>query len=375
MFLELVSIFNFIKMLKKRQIRNLLILIMLSFITQLFAQDAEFKKAERIAKRLVKRSKVPGLAISVSKNGEMIWSKGFGYSNLKEQTIVDPKTTIFRVGSVSKSITATSLARLVQQDEIDINASIYKYLPNYPKLSSDFTLKQLGGHLAGLRNYKGNEFLNNKQLTIKEGVDLFKNDALLFEPNTDYSYTSYSFNLLSLAMQESQDKKFEAIVSDEVLDPLKMNHTFPDKQLDVEGQATFYTKRNIRGFKECKPVNNFFKLAGGGYLSTSEDIVKLGNAYLKEDFLDNTIQREVLESQEVNGKLTYYGVGFQASFDHQNRPFFGHIGNAYGGYGIFYVYPKENMVITILTNCSNPNQDKKFNKIIDSVFKSINKSI
>ena len=344
---------------------------MLSFITQLFAQETEFKKAERIAKRLVKRNKVPGLAISVSQGGEMIFSKGFGYSNLKDKSKIDPESTIFRIGSVSKPITATALARLMQQGKIEINASISKYLPNYPKQSSDFTLKQLGGHLAGLRNYKGNEFLNNKPLTIEEGVDLFKNDSLLFEPNTNYAYTSYSFNLLSLAMQESQKKQFENIVKDEVLQPLGMTHTFPDKQNELNGKATFYTKRNLRGFRECRPVDNFFKLAGGGYLSSSEDITKLGNAYLKEDFLNYATQSEVINSQKIEENLTYYGVGFQASFDHQNRPFFGHIGNGYGGYGIFYVYPKEKLVITILTNCSNPGQDKKFNKIIDAVFKGI----
>lgn len=358
-------------MLKIKQVRNIFLLFMLSFITQLFAQDTPFKKAEKIAKRLVKRNKVPGLAITVSHEGGMIFSKGFGYSNLEDKSKVDPETTIFRIGSVSKPITATALARLMQQDKIEVNASISRYLPNYPKQSSDFTLKQLGGHLAGLRNYQGNEFLNNEPLTIEEGVDLFKNDSLLFEPNTNYAYTSYSFNLLSLAMQESQGKQFETIVSEEVLQPLGMMHTFPDKQMELEGKAIFYTKRKARRFKECKPVNNFFKLAAGGYLSTSEDIAKLGNAYLKEDFLNSSTQKEVLASQKVKDKLTYYGVGFQASYDHQNRPFFGHVGNGYGGYGIFYVYPKEKLVITILANCSNPNQDKKFNKIIDSIFKGI----
>ncbi len=344
---------------------------MFTFITNLFSQKKGFEKADKIAKRLVKRHKVPGLAITVAYNGKTIYSKGFGFANLNSKLLINPSETIFRIGSISKPITATALAKLMQENKIDIHKSVYTYLPNYPKKDADFTLKQLGGHLAGLRNYKGNEFMNNKPLTITEGVNLFKNDTLLFTPNTGYAYTSYSFNLLSLAMQNAQQKPFEAIVKDEVLQPLKMEHTFADAQQKLPNKAVFYQHKRKRKFEEVQQVHNYFKLAAGGYLSTATDITKLGNALLDSQFLNDTILQEFTTSQKINKKLTYYGIGFQASYDHKNRPYFGHIGNGLGGYGIFYVYPKEKLVITILTNCTNPNQDKKFHKIIDAVFEEV----
>jgi len=342
---------------------------MFSFVSNLFGQQhVGFKKAERVLEKLVRKKKVPGIAITVSKNGITQFSKGYGYANLEEELPVTPTTTVFRVGSVSKPIAATCLAKMVENKQLKLSNSIFDCIPYFPEKKFEFTLKQLGGHLAGIRSYKGNEFMNNKPLTIKEGVGLFENDSLLFQPGKGYSYTSYSWNLLSLAMQEVAQKPFENIVNDEVLIPLGLHSTFPDRQQEIGGKAVFYRKIRRRKFVEASPVHNFFKLAGGGYLSTSEDIAKLGNAYLTDYFLSKAVKEEFITSQEIAEKRTYYGVGWQASYDHKNRPYFGHIGNGLGGYGIFYVYPEENIVVSILMNCSNPNQDKKFHKIIDAIF-------
>lgn len=345
---------------------------MFSFITNLFGQkDEGFSKADRILKKLVRKKKAPGIAITITKNGIKQFSKGYGYADLENKIAVNPSTTIFRVGSVSKPIAATGLAKLVEKKQINLSGSVYDYIDYFPKKEYDFSLKQLGGHLAGIRNYKGNEFMNNTPLSIREGVALFENDALLFVPGEDYSYTSYSWNLLSLAMQEAANKPFENIIKDEVLKPLSLSHTFPDKQQNIINKATFYRKKRRRQFIEVSPVNNYFKLAGGGYLSTSEDISALGNAYLEDGFLPDFVKEEFTKSQEIDGKLTYYGIGWQASLDHKNRPYFGHVGNGLGGYGVFYVYPESNVVVSILMNCSNPNQEKKINDIIDAVFEEL----
>ncbi|MGB1268236.1 MAG: serine hydrolase domain-containing protein [Flavobacteriaceae bacterium] len=346
---------------------------MFSFINSLFGQKKiGFEKADAILAKLVRQKKIPGIAITVTKNGEKKFSKGYGYSNIKTKTTVNPEATVFRIGSVSKPIAATGLAKMVEKNQINLNDSIYKYVPGFPKKKYNFTLKQLGGHLAGIRNYKGNEFMNKEHLSIREGVALFENDPLLFKPGNDYLYTSYSWNLVSLAMQEVVGKPFEVIIKEEVLKPLSLSHTFADKQQDVPEKATFYTKKRWRHFVEVPKVNNYYKLAGGGYLSTTDDISKLGNAYLSENFISDAVKKEFISSQQINDKPTYYGIGWQASFDHNNRPYYGHVGNGYGGYGIFYVYPKDEVVVTILMNCSNPNQNKKLNAVIDAVFEGLN---
>ncbi|MGB3150897.1 MAG: serine hydrolase domain-containing protein, partial [Maribacter sp.] len=244
---------------------------------------------------------------------------------------------------------------------LDLDTSFYKYVPYYPKKEWDFTIRQLAGHTAGIRGYQGAEYGLNKPYSIKESLEIFQNDALSFEPGTDYLYTSFDWVLISLAIEEISGIPFEEYVQEKVLKPLGMTNTFAQAP-EHSPIATFYSKNRL-GFREAIPVNNFYKLAGGGYLSTSVDIAKLGQAYLDGIILDDKILSQFLTSVRINDKPTYYGLGWQVSEDKQGRPYFGHIGNGVGGYSNFFVYPKEQLVVSILVNCT----DSKIQDELDAV--------
>ena len=117
-------------------------------------------------------------------------------------------------------------------------------------------------------------------------------------------------------------------------------------------------------------MNNFFKLAGGGYLSTTQDISNFGQAFLNKEVLNDSTQNQFLSSEIINNELTYYGLGWQVSQDAKGRPFYGHIGNGVGGYSNFFVYPKEKMVLSILINCTNPNVQEELDQVIDAFLSS-----
>lgn len=129
----------------------------------------------------------------------------------------------------------------------------------------------------------------------------------------------------------------------------------------------FYSKNRL-GFRPAIPVNNFYKLAGGGYLSTSADIAKFGQAYLDGTVLSEEISTQFLTSQSVKGKPTYYGLGWQVSEDAKERPFYGHIGNGVGGYSNFFVYPEEQMVFAILLNCTDPKVQDDLDSAVNALF-------
>ncbi len=352
----------------------LLMFSLLSFIQSVFAQQPtrNIKKAERVIHKLIKRKKVPGLGITVLKNGELFYENGFGYANITSKTPVHPKKTIFRIASVSKPITAAALAKMVQEGLIDLDASVYKYVPEFPKKKYDFTIRQLGSHTAGFRSYKGKEYVLNKPYSIEEGLTVFKNDALLYKPGTNYLYNSYDFVLLSVAMQRAANKPFDEYVKEKVLEPLQMQNTFPDKADTLPNAATYYSKSKIKGFKPASPVNNYYKLAAGGYLSTTEDMAKLGQAFLNNVIASAEIMREFLTPPTINGTSTYYGIGLEVSLDNKNRPYFGHIGNGVGGYAILYIYPAQKMVIALATNVTNPKTDREFKKIINYLIEAAN---
>ena len=133
-----------------------------------------------------------------------------------------------------------------------------------------------------------------------------------------------------------------------------MSKTFSEDPAErLVNKATCYTKRST-GFQLAIPVDNRFKLAGGGYLSTSADLAKLGQAYLDQIIAPGEVVQQFLTSQLVGEDPTFYGLGWQVSRDNGGRPYFGHMGNGIGGYSNFYVYPEQEVVISLLINSTDP---------------------
>lgn len=241
-------------------------------------------RAELGLRRLVRESKVPGIAIAVRQNGKPHFMRGYGWADRDKKTKVDPKHTVFRIASVSKCITGLALGKAVEEGYIDLDASLYDYVPDFPKKAYDFTIRQLAGHTAGIRGYRGVEYGLAQVKDIREGVALFADDPLEFEPGKDYLYTSFDFVLLSLAIEEAVGMPFGDYVRERVLEPLGLGDTYADaSDTNVAGQAVPYTRRAC-SFRRSIPVDNRYKLAAGGYLSTCSDWDRpcwTGNCYRK----------------------------------------------------------------------------------------------
>lgn len=311
-------------------------------------------EAEKILYYLIQEEIIPGASVTVTKQGKIIWQGGYGYADISKKTPVDPQKTIFRVASMSKAITGVLLARLQEQKKFDWNLSLYEYVPNFPPKPFDFTIKQLAGHLAGIRSYKANEYTLNKKYSIEEGIDLFKDDILQSAPGTKFLYSSYGINLISLAIEKCLNKKFEDIAKDEIFKPLNMWRTFPDRGKIITDEAIPYT-RTKKGLDKATEVNNYFKLAGGGFLSTSHDIAKMGTAIERHSFLSQAVENEMLKKQCTTDDVEInYGIGWQNQRDWNGRDYFGHTGMGVGGFGWLSVYPNEQVVIVMLFNVTDP---------------------
>ena len=365
----------------------------LKYLKHIFASkrvlgdDAELNglaKADFLLRQLITGGRVPGISVTVLKEGKTFFQKGYGYADVERKRLVDPRKSIFRIASVSKPIAATALAHMVQEGLINLDSTFYSYVPDYPKKRWDFSIRELAGHTAGIRVYKGKEYGLNEALTIKHSLNIFKNDPLVFVPGEDVLYTSFDWVMISAAMQEASGIPFEIYVQDKVLNPLGMTNTYVPKRysepserssmvqvneitatLEKNKVVTFYSKC-LASFRKAIPVDNFYKLAGGGYLSTSEDIAKFGQAYLdKKIGVKEKILNQFATTQHIHGKPTYYGLGWQVSEDAKGRAFFGHVGNGVGGYSNFFVYPQHQMVVSILINCTDPKIQPALDDIID----------
>ena len=154
--------------------------------------DSAIRLSKDSINSLMEKGKIPGLAVTVVVEGKVTWSEGFGHADLENDVHVNPTETRFRIGSISKALTAAGLAKLYEQQKIVLDSSLYFYLPDYPKYKYRPTVRQLAGHIAGIRHYKGDEFYN-KQLykKVADGLAMFKNDSLLFRPGERFEYTAW----------------------------------------------------------------------------------------------------------------------------------------------------------------------------------------
>jgi len=326
-----------------------------SFSQSVDSINASEIEAGELAKAFLKKENIPGMAISVSKNGKIIWSEGFGYSNIALKKEVSPSRTQFRIASISKSLTAGALGNLMDNNQLDLDISLYTYLPNYPKKKYAFTIRQIGGHLAGIRHYNGREFVLNKKMSITEGLDIFKDDPLLHKPGSKYRYSTYGWNLLSEVIQVIAKTPFNEYMQKSIFDPLKMSSTTLDlSDSEMPNRTQFYNKKSRAQIIIGPEVSNEHKVAGGGFVSTSEDLIRFGNEIISPKILGQLSVGELLKPQKISdGKSTGYGVGFGISNTPKGTPKYSHSGGGIGATTMLMMYPEEQVVIVVLTNLSN----------------------
>ncbi|MCB0685140.1 MAG: beta-lactamase family protein [Saprospiraceae bacterium] len=299
---------------------------------------------------------LPGIAVSVYADGKM-WSDGFGYSNLESKSPIIPEISRFRIGSISKTLTAAALSRLYEDGAIDLDANVDQYYTGFPDKGNPITIKQLAGHLSGIRHYQGNEFLNSKRYeNVQDGLSIFKDSPLLFAPGEKYSYSYYGYNLLSAVIEQVSKMLFLQYMQDQVFSPLEMLHTVPDyPEKIIPGRVEFYERKGDV-FLNAPFVDNSYKWAGGGFLSTSTDLMLFARAHLDYTFVSEETFDTFTASQKTNaGEETGYGVGWRTANDRFGRHYVGHSGGSVGGTSMLMIYPAEKVIVILLVNCTQAN--------------------
>jgi serine beta-lactamase-like protein LACTB len=320
------------------------------------AVDLRYGSAIARARALLheRMDEFPGLSVAVALDGRIVWAEGFGWADLEQKVPVRPASR-FRVGSVSKPFTAALLALLVEEGSIDLDAPVQRYLPAFPEKEYPVTTRQLAGHLAGIRHYEEGEFLSSRHYeTVREGLEMFQDDPLLFEPGTRYSYSSYGFNLISAVIEGATGGTFLDLMQERVFDPLGMRHTAADENAYiVPDRVRPYVVDDEGRFANAPYVDNSYKWAGGGFLSTAEDLVRFGLAHRAPGFLRAETLALLQTSQKTSdGEETDYGIGWSVDTDEQGRRCVGHGGGSVGGRTAFCIYPDQGLVIAMVTNLS-----------------------
>jgi len=314
------------------------------------ADRARQLACERLAQR------IPGFQIAVAVDGRLVWSASFGYADLEHQAPVTAETR-FRIGSVSKPLTADAVVRLVDAHRLDLDAPVQRYVPSFPDKGAPITTRLLAGHLAGIRHYRDDEFLLNRHFaTVTEGLAIFKDDSLLSSPGTRFSYSTYGWNLISAVVEGAAGQDFLTYMQRHVFGPLRMAHTAADKGDSViPGRTRFYQRDSISGEYRIAPaVDNSYKWAGGGFLSTAEDLVRFGSAHVAPGYLPAASLDLLFTSQRTRaGQETGYGVGWFLRVDGRGHRVAYHGGGSVGGTTAFLVDRDARIVFALTSNLTD----------------------
>lgn len=339
-------------------IASVIILLPTSLHAQKVIRSPEYKgaieKAESAANEILTAQKVPGLAFAVAIDGKIVWSEGFGSADVEKNVPVTPGTR-FRIGSISKLFTAAAAAKLSEDGLLDLDAPIWPFAAGYPQKQFTVTSRELLGHLAGIRHYGRDDYINQRRYdSVSESLEKFSGSPLLHKPGSKYSYSSPGYTLLGAVIEGASKTDFAHYLQSNVFRPIGMKNTVPDDNREiVENRSEFYSLTEGGRVQNAIYMDTSDRLPAGGFLSTAEDLAAFGTACAFGDFFGPEMKKSVFTSQSTTeGKMTGVGFGWRIGKDSESRPIFHHGGDTIGGRAFLLIYPEEKIVLSFVSNLS-----------------------
>jgi CubicO group peptidase (beta-lactamase class C family) len=340
---------------------------------------AAVDEAKRLAHALVVEQNLPGLSVAVAVDGKIVWAEGFGWADIENSTPVTPLTR-FRLGALSKPLTAGGAALLHDRGRLDLDAPIQRYVPAYPDKQWTITTRQLMGDVAGVHRIRGD---NNDAMPVEhcaslgEGVALVAGDPLLFEPGTEHRYSVYSWILVSAAIEGAAGEPFDRFMVRQVFEPLVMERTVVAESERLDTVTSTYSTRSALGMQlgvtEGRSRPDYSCLAGAGaFVSTPTDLVRLGSAILKPGLLKaETIGALQTPTRLVSGAFTTYALGWTvSSIPLAGKParMISHRGSPSGGTVSLLTFPDYGLAIAAAANVPDATGVNPFARRVAEVF-------
>jgi CubicO group peptidase (beta-lactamase class C family) len=306
---------------------------------------------------------LPGLSVAVGVGDEMLWAEGFGWADLEQRIPVAPHHR-FRIGTASTALTSAAVGVLLEKGRLTLDDEIQTYVPEFPRKESPVTLRQLMGHLSGLRNDGGDEgpLLGKHCARITEALPEFAERPLLFQPGTMYRYSSYGWILVSAAVEAAAADPFLTFMQEQIFEPLKMDDTMADSSKEaIPNRVTPYFPRyaaNPRyGADVMRPIDYSCYSGASVFLSTPSDLVRFGMAINSGRLLRPATVALLQTSQRlVSGHETGYGLGWDledVTLAGHRAVAIGHDGDSLGGpVASLMTFRERGIVVAVTSNIS-----------------------
>ena len=355
-----------------------LISILLSLVLPILAagqnnQTLSTPKVEKIEAAIaawMAEHKAPALSVAVVADNRMIWSKGFGQADA-ENKVAARSDTVYRLASISKTITAIAVMQLVEKGKLDLDAPVQKYCAAYPEKQWTITPRQLLVHFAGVRHNKLEEVFSTKHYsTITEAVGVFKDDALLHEPESKYFYSTLGYTLLGCAIEGASGASYLDYIRENIFKPAGMTQTQDDDVYKIIPNRAAGYRKTLTGEIQNAPLHDTsIKIPGGGLVSTAEDLARFAVAVSSGQLVKpETLEKMWTKPKTRDGKESNYAFGFLVGTDGEQRRVFND-GSQAGTRTYLFILPKEKFAVALMTNLEKAWCEELVPKIVDAVLK------
>ncbi len=246
----------------------------------------------------------PGCSVAVVRDGGIVYEKGYGLASLENGVPIDPKRTVFDIGSTSKQFTAASILLLAHDGKLSLDDDIHKYVPELPDYGTPVTLRHLLHHTSGIRDYINlmvmGDFTVEDYTTDADALTvLARQKKLDFPPGSEHSYSNSGYFLLSLVVKRVSGKSLRDFAQERIFTPLGMADTqyLNDHTAVVPHRATGYGPHPDGGFGV--QMSNWEQTGDGGVHTTVEDLAKWDR-----NFYDPKVGGPwLIEQLQTTGKL------------------------------------------------------------------------
>jgi CubicO group peptidase (beta-lactamase class C family) len=311
---------------------------------------------------LLQEFMVPGTAIAIIENGELVLQKAYGYSDVSKNEKVTTQTG-FNIGSISKTFAAWGILKLAEEGKIDLDAPAETYLTRWKLPKSDFdskkvTIRRLLSHTAGLSLHGYPGWTKNDRLsTIEESLDGRNNGPgrveMIMEPGTQWKYSGGGYTILQLIVEEVTGQKFEDYMQAQVLNPLGMKNS----SYKIDETILVDSSLEHDNFGEQIDFELFTAQAAAGLHTTIEDFTRFAYASLFAHE-DNKTYNSVLNQKTIAEMLEpatasngSYGLGYQVqNIPNSSYVLKGHGGANTGWHAFFRINPETNDGFIMITN-------------------------
>ncbi|MFJ7734408.1 serine hydrolase domain-containing protein [Lysinibacillus sp. NPDC097231] len=324
---------------------------------------------------------VPGAAVSIVKDGRLIFSKGYGVANIKEDIPVDPTSTVFEIGSVSKIFTWTAVMQLVEEGKIDLHTDIREYI-GYERLNlvydKPITILDLMNHTAGFEENASEmlTFDKEKVIPLEKWVSAKHQPKQIYEPGAVIAYSNFGTDIAGYIVEVKSGERFEEYVKKHIFDPLHMQRStayanyyhlpeFAENKSKGYGSAS-------KGF-ELLPENFLNEAPAGAIISTAEDMAKFMIAQMDyEGALENSLfnspqmlKEMHADSLSVSAGMPSNAHGFWLRQENGVR-LLEHGGNTTNFSAFLSLVPEENFGVSVLTNVAGESEGVR-TEIVDTL--------